>query len=487
MGSSPGVSDSSHRDKRKRPQIPFERRVAGYTILLVAPGLIVNGVFVWLQPWSLQSRLTFLVAESLACLFIGVALHEHIIRPLQTLANVVGALRDEDYSFRARLAIPNDALGELSLEVNALADLLAHHRTGAIEATALVQRVVEEVELPIFAFDLADKLRLVNSAAEKLLGQSSTQILGKTASELGLGSSLSCENETLLQLRFANNARWFVRRSSFRQQGVPHTLVVLSDVSRALREEERRAWQRLIRVMGHELNNSLAPIKSIAGSLNARLSGVELEPEQRQDFERGLGIIESRAASLNRFLQAYRHLAQMPPPVLQKCSIVGLAKRVAALETRIPVTVIQGPEAVLMADADQLEQMLINLLRNAAEAVLELSDAAKQSNGSKISSEEPQIVLTWKTTDRDLILDIEDSGPGLMNTSNVFVPFYTTKPSGSGIGLVLSRQIAEAHGGSLELSNRGEQHGCRVTVILPQTALRDTAQDGRLGRKGVRK
>ena len=166
---------------------------------------------------------------------------------------------------------------------------------------------------------------------------------------------------------------------------------------------------------------------------------------------------------------------------------MGLAKRVAALETRIPVTVIQGPEAVLMADADQLEQMLINLLRNAAEAVLELSDAAKQSNGSKISSEEPQIVLTWKTTDRDLILDIEDSGPGLMNTSNVFVPFYTTKPSGSGIGLVLSRQIAEAHGGSLELSNRGEQHGCRVTVILPQTALCDTAQDGRLGRKGVRK
>jgi two-component system nitrogen regulation sensor histidine kinase NtrY len=469
MGSSPGVSYSIARDKKKRRQIPFERRVAGYAILLVTPGLVISGILIWLQSWSLQSKLMFLGAEALACLFIGLALHEHIVRPLQTLANVVGSLRDEDYSFRARLAIPNDALGELSLEVNALADLLAQHRTGVIEATALLQRVVEEVELPIFAFDPLSKLRLVNSAGEKLLGQPSTQLLGKLASELRLESSLACENETLLQLSFANNARWFVRRSAFRQQGVPHTLVVLSDVSRALREEERRAWQRLIRVMGHELNNSLAPIKSIAGSLNARLSDIDLGPDQRQDFERGLGIIETRAASLNRFLQAYRQLAQMPSPVLQPCSISSLAKRVAALETRVPVTVIPGPDVLLMADPDQLEQMLINLLRNAAEAVLESPDG--RSNGAKVSAEEQEIVLTWKANERDLVLSIEDSGPGLMNPGNVFVPFYTTKPSGSGIGLVLSRQIAEAHGGSLELSNRAEQHGCRVTVTLPHSAF----------------
>src|SRR5207249_12200310 len=186
MGSSPGVSYSIQRDNQKRRQIPFERRVAGYAILLVAPGLIVNGVFVWLQPWSLQSRLTFLVAESLACLFIGVALHEHIIRPLQTLANVVGALRDEDYSFRARLAVYNDALGELSLEVNALADLAAKHRTGAIEAVALLQRVVEEVDIPIFAFDPSNRLRLVNSAGENLLQQPPARLIGKAGSDLGL-------------------------------------------------------------------------------------------------------------------------------------------------------------------------------------------------------------------------------------------------------------------------------------------------------------
>src|SRR2546429_1126047 len=189
MGSSPSASGSFKPKKLKRHRAPFERRVNRFAFFLVAPTLIVSAILIWQQPWSFGSKLLLLGTELLACFLIGLALHDHVVRPLQTLANVVGALRDEDYSFRARLAVPNDALGELSLEVNALADLLARHRTGAIEATALVQRVVEEVELPIFAFDPADKLRLVNSAAEKLLGQSSTQILGKTASELGLGSS----------------------------------------------------------------------------------------------------------------------------------------------------------------------------------------------------------------------------------------------------------------------------------------------------------
>lgn len=425
----------------------------------------------------MEAKLLLLGAELLACLLIGTVLHDLIVRPLQTLANVVGALREEDYSFRARLAVPSDALGELSHEVNALADLLAQHRTGALEATALLQRVVEEVDIPIFAFDPAAKLRLVNPAGERLLQQSFEQLLGKTASDLALQNSLTCENETLVPLGFGTDARWFVRRSSFRQEGLPHTLVVLSDVSRPLREEERRAWQRLIRVMGHELNNSLAPIKSIAGSLGARLPATNLDPEQRQDFERGLSIIETRAASLNRFLQAYRQLAQMPPPVLQQCSVSTLAKRVAAVETRINVTVIAGPVVTLMADADQLEQMLINLLRNAADAVLELSSAGENSNGSSNRSRQPgpQILLTWRLADEDVVITIEDNGPGLMNPSNAFVPFYTTKPGGSGIGLVLSRQISEAHGGSLELANRLGERGCAVRITLPRARLAETA------------
>ncbi len=443
------------------------------SLLLVVPGLLISGILIWLQPWALESKLILIAVELIACLMIAASLHDHIIRPLQTLANVVGALREEDYSFRARLAVSNDALGELSLEVNTLADLLAEHRTGAMEATTLLQRVVEEVDIPIFAFDPAEELRLVNTAGERLLQQSSARLLAKTAVELGIQSCLTCENESLVPLRFNSDARWLVRRSSFRQQGVPHTLVILSDVSRALREEERRAWQRLIRVMGHELNNSLAPIKSIAGSLNARLSATGLDTEEQQDFERGLAIIEARAASLNRFLQAYRQLAQMPPPILQKFSLPDLVTRIARLETKVKVDVLPGPDVTVMADPDQVEQMLINLLRNAAEAMLEPAASGEKSNGLKdcqLDDSGNQVVCSWKLTENDVILTIADSGPGLMNPSNTFVPFYTTKPGGSGIGLVLSRQIAEGHGGSLELSNRDHHRGCVVKVRLPRVA-----------------
>src|SRR6266478_7916806 len=470
MGSSPVATQLPKRNPRKSKRAPFERRVMRLSLLLVVPGLLISGILIWLQPWALESKLILIAVELIACLIIAASLHDHIIRPLQTLANVVGALREEDYSFRVRLAVPHDALGELSLEVNTLADLLAENRTGAMEATTLLQRVVEEVGIPIFAFDPAEALRLVNTAGERLLQQSSARLLGKTAAELGIQSCLTCENESLVPLRFNSDARWLVRRSSFRQQGVPHTLVILADVSRALREEERRAWQRLIRVMGHELNNSLAPIKSIAGSLGERLSSMDLESEQRQDFERGLGIIATRAAALNRFLQAYRQLAQMPSPVLRPCSLSALARRVVALEDRVDVSVIPGPDVTLTADPDQLEQMLINLLRNAAEAVLETPVSAENSNGSKDRSTPapaPQITFTWKLGEKDVVLTIEDSGPGLMNPSNTFVPFYTTKPGGSGIGLVLSRQIAEAHAGSLELSNRVGERGCSVKVTLP--------------------
>src|SRR5262249_15296869 len=265
--------------------------------------------------------------------------------------------------------------------------------------------------------------------------------------------------------------RWLVRRSKFREKGHPHTLIVLSDVSRALREEERKAWQRLIRVLGHELNNSLAPIKSIAGSLSARLAQTDLIAEERHDFERGLEIIEARSASLNRFLQAYRQLAQMPPPALRKVSLRPLVERVVFLERRMAVNIVPGPEIALLLDPDQVEQMLINLVRNAVEAVLEPSTADDPVQNSAIGpgAPQPHVAISWIVENQNVVLMIDDNGPGLLNPSNAFVPFYTTKPEGSGIGLALSRQIAEAHEGSIELANRNGQRGCQVRIKLPRS------------------
>jgi nitrogen fixation/metabolism regulation signal transduction histidine kinase len=452
---------------RKRVRLLYERRVSIYSILVALPGVIVSGILIWTQSWTLESKIALTVVELLAWMILAMALHEQAIRPLQTLANVVAALREEDYSFRARGAATDDALGELSIEVNALADLLADQRVRAIEATALLRRVVEEIDAPLFAFDPDRVLKLVNPAGEKLLQQAAVRLVGRTADDVGLAECLDAANESLVAIAASSpGARWLVRQSKFREKGVPHTLVVLSDVSRALRGEERKAWQRLIRVLGHELNNSLAPIKSIAGSLSARLGQTNLNSEERVDFERGLEIIEARSASLNRFLQAYRQLAQMPPPTLRKVALLPIFERVAFLETRIEVKIPQGPDVALMIDPDQIEQMLINLVRNAVEAVLE---PGPSSNGNdRENSQAPEVVMNWSMDDQNIVITIDDNGPGILNPSNAFVPFYTTKPEGSGIGLALSRQIAEAHQGTIELSNRDGERGCRVRVTLPR-------------------
>jgi two-component system, NtrC family, nitrogen regulation sensor histidine kinase NtrY len=460
MASSSGGAKSPR--TRKRSRLLFEHRISLYSFLAALPGLLVSTVLVWTQPWSIEARIALIAAELFIWWLLAMALQEQTTRPLQTLANVIASLREEDYSFRARNAAPDDALGELSLEVNTLADMLSDEKVKTIEATALLGRVVDEIDAPLFAFDPASKLRLVNPAGEHLLRQPKAQMMGRSALELGLKECLTVDNESVVELDLKDSqARWLLRRSSFRQNGVPHTLVVLSDVSRALREEERRAWQRLIRVLGHELSNSLAPIKSIAGSLNARVSEAAIDKEVRSDLHRGLEIIEARSASLQRFLEAYRKLAQMPAPMLREVALTPLITRVANLETRVKVCVRSGPEVIFEADPDQLEQMLINLLRNAADAVLEMPTPLPDSNSARVT-------VRWEANAREVIVAVEDDGPGLSNPANVFTPFYTTKPKGSGVGLVLSRQIVEAHGGRIEIGNRPSGRGCSVKVVLPR-------------------
>jgi nitrogen fixation/metabolism regulation signal transduction histidine kinase len=434
-------------------KLSHDRRVVLLAVLAALPGAAVAFALLWSQDLAPKVRWTLMAAILVPALGLLHALWERVVRPLQTVSNLLAAMREEDFSIRARGARANDPLGEVLLEVNALADTLRRQRLGALEATALLSRVMAEIDVAVFAFDEEAKLRLTNRAGERLLGQPAPRLLGRSAVELALEDCLRGETPRILDASFPGGAgRWEVRRSSFRQDGLPHHLLVLSDLSRPLREEERQAWQRLIRVLGHELNNSLAPIQSIAGSLSGLLARKTPPDDWREDAGRGLAVIASRAEALSRFSGAYARLAKLPPPRFARVELPKLLSRVVELETRLPVGLEPGPPLAVSADADQLEQLLINLVRNAVDAALETRGGA---------------CVAWRRAGRQVEIEVRDSGPGLPNTTNLFVPFFTTKPEGSGIGLVLSRQIAEAHGGTLTLENRTDGRGCVARLRLP--------------------
>src|SRR5436189_2916854 len=287
---------------------------------------------------------------------------------------MLGALRERDFSMRARGSNPADALGLLLLELNGLGEDLRAQRLGALEATALLRRVMEEIDVAVFAFDESHALRLVNRGGAVLLGRPAEQLLGKDAAELGLADSLAGDTPRVLEIAFPGRpglGRWELRRGTFRQGGLPHQLLVLADVSRALSEEERQAWQRLIRVLSHELNNPLAPIKSIAESLRGFVERTPAATEWRADLLNGLSVIASRSESLSRLMAAYARLARLPPPRIEAVAVDEWVRRVVALETRLPVSVRPGPPLTIRADGGQLDQLLIKLVRNAVDATLE--------------------------------------------------------------------------------------------------------------------
>src|SRR4051812_17049435 len=351
--------------KKLRHRLTHEGHLTWLTVAAAAPAAIIALVLLWFGDHTAKVQWTFTLLIGVLGLGFILNAREHIVRPLQTMTNLLAALREGDYSIRARGARADDALGEALLEINALGETLRLQRLGAFEATALLRTIMAEIDVAVFTFDPDRRLRLVNRAGENLLGQPIDKLLGRRAGDLGLDICLDADQDAPLTLNFrGHTGRWGIRRSTFREHGLPHSLLVLTDLSRTLREEERNAWQRLVRVIGHEMNNSLAPIKSIAGSLETLIRRDPPPADWQDDARSGLNIIATRAESLSRFMQAYARLARLPAPLKESVNLGELVKRVASLETRITVRVVQGPEAMVEADAAQLEQLLINLLHN---------------------------------------------------------------------------------------------------------------------------
>ncbi|GAB5560948.1 MAG: ATP-binding protein [Synoicihabitans sp.] len=458
--------------KTKRSKLTHDHQVLLGTLLAGLPGVLVTMGFLWLgEGESAKMQWTFSLLVIGCWLGFSFSVQNRVVRSLQTMANLLSAVREGDFSIRARGASREDPHGDVMTEINSLGSILRAQRLGAMEATALLRTVMEEIDVAIFAFDADGVLRLVNRSGQELLAASAEKILGRSAHEIGLGECVEGPATGLLQnTKFPGaSGRWSMRRTQFREGGLPHELVVVADLSEALREEEIKAWQRLVRVLGHELNNSLAPIKSIAGTLNSTLKRPTTErmDDWEDDMRGGLEIIAKRAEGLSRFLNAYSRLAKLPKPQLSPCEVKPLIHQVVRLEVRQTVEVVDGPDAVLSCDGAQIEQVLINLIKNAVDANQEAAQGDDESEPPIPAPASGTVTLTWETTDSDIVFKIADEGHGIGKATSLFVPFFTTKPTGSGIGLVLCRQIAENHGGTLGLQNREDREGCEAILQLP--------------------
>lgn len=449
-------------------RLEFDLQIILLSNLAGLPAFALAMYLLWTGDVATSAR--WLATGGILLLWGGLTavLRARLVRPIRTLSSVLLALREGDFSIRTR--VPKTLKGPLALafqEANRLEAILREQRLGAVEATALLRRILEESDVAVFAFDEDEKLRILNRAGERLLGQPSEAVLGRSADDLRLQEGLAGEVPRTMEVNLpGGQGRWELKRTVIRQEGAPMKLLVLSDLSRALREEERLAWKRIIRVLSHEINNSLAPIKSIAGSLLKLVRGDAAEERLRNDLSRGLGVIVGRAESLGRFMAAYARLARLPAPKPVSTPVGPLIRRSAELETRLKVEVAGGPELNVMADPDQLDQLLINLVRNAADSALECGGRVR---------------VGWKVRDgRSLEVVVEDEGQGVQDTANLFVPFYSTKPGGSGIGLVLCQQIAEGHGGRLTLRNRNPRGAVAVLSLPLETRLRDTRPRSRV-------
>ena len=438
--------------------ISLKRRVwialALGTMLGVA--MIVVLVLGWqrldLHPGWLAAGSLLIVA---ALLLVTFRLTGWALRPLAGASTVIEALRDADYSLRLREG-KLGGLDELAHSINLLADSMRAEALNKRESGLLLGKILEEIDLPVMAFRDDGYLTLSNPAARKLIGLRLHE--GVDAESLGMQALLRQPDQALSDKRSTRlvfpggSGRFVIRRRSFRLGGVPHRLLVLAEVGSVLDAERNDAWQSLVRVMSHEINNSLSPIKSLAETWQSRLTDPAREVD-RAALADSLSLIARRSGGLSRFVGIYAGLAKLPEPSRENVDLGELLDKVCALESRVPIH-LDGVQLSFELDRDQIEQAMLNILRNAADAVAD--------------RDQPEVTIRCRQKAGGVSIEVLDNGPGPPESKNLFVPFFTTKPNGSGIGMLLVRRIAELHGGTFDLEARADgTSGAVARLWLP--------------------
>jgi len=417
-------------------------------VVAIATAIISAEATQWLHAPGLAALAGVLVIAP-AALWVAARVTRPWSRVMHAVQDGIMSLRDHDFSVSIR-RISNDELGDLVTAYNSLGELLRRERMDLHQRELLLDTVIQTTPLVMVLTDPAERVVYSNIAARQLLhegrkleGLNFADLLA--SSPAPLREALSAEGDTLFTMDVDGEPQvYHLSQRRFLLNAQPQRLLLLKQLTRELAAQEVAVWKKVIRVIAHELNNSLAPISSLAhsGRLLAR------EPDQAQ-LERVFATIADRAAHLSTFIDGYARFAKLPRPRPVAIEWSQFLARLEGMPFKVEGPLPQRPASF---DVSQLEQVMINLLKNAAES----------------GSAPDHITVRVREQAAGFIVEVADRGNGMADgvLRDALLPFYSTKPTGTGLGLTLSREIVEAHGGRLSLANRPGA-GAVVTIWLP--------------------
>ncbi|MBL4631293.1 MAG: GHKL domain-containing protein [Paraglaciecola sp.] len=443
----------------KSPQIKRDEHSL-LALALSLPCLIITTVSLIAANVSGYLIAFIIIVLTLIAVFIVVISKQRSEQQIRTLANIIESMIDGDYSLRGREQ-DNQAFQELLTLVNNLADTLALSKIEAKQSRQLLERIMQQMDAMVLAVDEQGRVVMANNSAQKLLSIDMSQAAKIFLHDLAIGKIINIAQSGIINFEQPQlKGEHFLFKESFLSDGKQHQLFLITSAQRLLLEKERKSWQSLLRVLSHEMNNSLTPISSVSQSMKQKLQD-ENKDLNRESLLTGVDIIHERASSLSSFIASYSQLSHLPEPNKSHFALQGLINNCAALFSDCCIVFtddgIEIEQVKVNADKAQLEQVFINLFKNAQEAMQAVTCA---NDTDKV------ITVFCKTDEKHLHIHICDSGIGIANQENLFVPFYSTKPQGSGIGLTLCKQILFNHGGFLALSNKKMAQGAEAVISL---------------------